>query len=99
MLAAGGLTFQLKSQASFLDLMLPKKAANEWKKHWFYVSESTPDGEVALPMYSADRPEPRRLRVTKLPLDQRMVVDKMLKMIRQLKKNGLQTINLYKCWL
>src|SRR4051812_1207245 len=54
MLAAGGLTFQLKSKASFFDLMLPAKAANEWKKSWFYVTESTPDGEVALPRYSAD---------------------------------------------
>src|SRR3954470_2039049 len=78
--------------------MLPKKVANEWKKSWFYVTESHPADEVALPMYSADRPEPRRLQVTKLPLDQRMVIDEMLQTIRNLKKKVLQTINLYNCW-
>src|SRR4051812_4842891 len=78
--------------------MLPAKAANKWKKSWFYVTESTPEGEVALPRYSADQPEPRRLHVVKLPLDQRMVVDEMLQMIRGLKKKVLQTINLYNCW-
>src|SRR4051812_17011318 len=99
MLAAGGLTFQLKTKASFLDLMLPKKAASEWKKHLFYVSESTPDGEVPLPAYSAERTEPRRMQVSNLPQDQRMVVDEMLMTIRQLKKDGFETINLYNCWL
>ena len=94
MLAAGGLTFQLKSKESFFDLMLPAKAANKWKKSWFYVTESTSSDEVALPRYSTDRPEPRQLQVTKLPLDQRMVVDEMLQTICNLKKKGLQTINL-----
>lgn len=69
MLAAGGLTFQLKSKASFFDLMLPAKAASEWKKSWFYITEATADGEVAIQTYSTDRPEPRRLQVGKLPVD------------------------------
>ena len=99
MLAAGGLTFQLKSKASFFDLMLPAKAASDWKKSWFYVAEATPEGETAIPRYSANRSEPRRLQVGKLPSDQRMVVDEMLQTIRGLKKKGLQTINLYNCWL
>ena len=99
MLAAGGLTFQLKSKASFFDLMLPAKAASDWKKSWFYVAEATPEDEVAIPRYSANRSEPRHLQVGKLPDDQRMVVDEMLQTIRGLKKKGLQTINLYNCWL
>jgi hypothetical protein len=99
MLAAGGLTFQLKSKASFFDLMLPAKAASDWKKSWFYVTEATPEDEAAIPRYSANRSEPRHLQVGKLPDDQRMVVDEMLQAIRGLKKKGLQTINLYNCWL
>src|SRR3954464_15001654 len=98
MLAAGGLTFQLKSKASFFDLMLPAKAASDWKKSWFYVTEATPEDEAAIPRYSANRSEPRHLQVVKLPLDQRMVVDEMLQTIRGLKKKGLQTINLHNCW-
>ena len=67
MLAEGGLTFQLNTKASFLNLMLLKKEASKWKKHWFYVSESTPDGEVPLLVYTAKQSEPRRLQVAKLP--------------------------------
>src|SRR4051812_31024430 len=86
-------------EGSFFDLMLPAKAASEWKKSWFYVTEATLNGEVAIPRYSADRPEPRRLQVGKLPTEQQMVVDEMLQTIHGLKKRGLQPINLYNCWL
>src|SRR3954471_17200611 len=79
--------------------MLPAKAASDWKKSWFYVTEATPEDEAAIPRYSANRSEPRHLQVGKLPDDQRMVVDEMLQTIRGLKKKGLQTINLYNCWL
>ncbi|MEI4896942.1 hypothetical protein Q8G71_37270, partial [Klebsiella pneumoniae] len=66
MLAAGGLTFQLKSKASFFDLMLPGKAASDWKKSWFYVAEATREDEVAIPRYCANQSEPRHLQVGKL---------------------------------
>ena len=79
--------------------MLPAKAASDWKKSWFYVAKATPEGETAIPRYSADRSEPRRLQIGKLPSDQRMVIDEMLQTIRGLKKKGLQMINLYNCWL
>src|SRR3954462_14422918 len=52
MLVAGGLTFQLKSKASFFDLMLPSKAGSELKKSLVYGTEAAPEGEVAIPTYS-----------------------------------------------
>ena len=63
------------------------------------MKESTPDSEVSLLMYTAEKSEPRRLSATKLPHDQKMVVDKMLTRIKELKEEGLETINLYNCWL
>jgi hypothetical protein len=99
MLAAGGVTFQLKPKANFVKLLLPKKAASEWKKSWFYVKEATPSGEVSLPEFVAERSEPRRLAPKMLPEDQRMAVAGMMDQIQKLKDQGLIPINLYNCWL
>ena len=96
-LAAGGVTFQLKPKANFVKLLLPNKAANDWKKSSFYVKESTPSGEVALPEFVVERSEPRRLAPKKLPEDQRMVVAEMMDQIQKLKDQWLISINLYNC--
>ncbi|KAK1608227.1 hypothetical protein QYE76_031900 [Lolium multiflorum] len=51
----GGITFQVKSGESFIDMALPKKAQSQWRRFWFYAKEYTPPGEVCIPQFS---PEP-----------------------------------------
>ncbi|KAK1648130.1 hypothetical protein QYE76_065935 [Lolium multiflorum] len=41
----GGITFQVKSGESFIDMALPKKAQSLWRRFWFYAKEYTPPGE------------------------------------------------------
>lgn len=50
-------------------------------------------------MYTIERSESCRLSVTVLPEDQRMAIEEMLTQIKELKKEGLESINLYNCWL
>ncbi|KAK1680512.1 hypothetical protein QYE76_041360 [Lolium multiflorum] len=45
----GGITFQVKSGESFIDMALPKKAQSQWRRFWFYAKEYTPPGEVCIP--------------------------------------------------
>jgi hypothetical protein len=39
--ASGGIVFQLQRTGNFFDLGLPKKAAANWRRYWFYVREVT----------------------------------------------------------
>ena len=54
---------------SIVNFALPKKAAPEWRKYWFYIKETTPKGKLAMPMYESARSRPRHLRVDRLPND------------------------------
>jgi hypothetical protein len=92
-------SFQLQRVSNFVDLGLPKKAATDWWKYWFYVKEATPEGEVKMPPYSAEPSAPRFLRVKSLPEGQHALVGQMLDRIIQLDREGLTSINLYNCWL
>ncbi|KAK1618265.1 hypothetical protein QYE76_023782 [Lolium multiflorum] len=66
----GGITFQVKSGESFIDMALPKKAQSLWRRFWFYAKEYTPPGEVCIPQYSPEPSVPRRLNVRSLPREQ-----------------------------
>ncbi|KAK1602290.1 hypothetical protein QYE76_008139 [Lolium multiflorum] len=50
----GGITFQVKSGESFIDMALPKKAQSQWRRFWFYAKEYTPPGEVCIPQMRPD---------------------------------------------
>jgi hypothetical protein len=54
--AAGGITFQVRPGEDFIDLELPKEAQSAWKKYWFYTLEKSSAGEMPMAQYS---PEPR----------------------------------------
>ncbi|KAK1610986.1 hypothetical protein QYE76_034659 [Lolium multiflorum] len=45
----GGITFQVKSGESFIDMALPKKAQSQWRRFWFYAKEYTPPARSAFP--------------------------------------------------
>ncbi|KAK1644234.1 hypothetical protein QYE76_062039 [Lolium multiflorum] len=85
----GGITFQVKSGESFIDMALPKKAQSQWRRFWFYAKEYTPPGEVCIPQFSPEPSIPRRLNVRSLPREQEEVVKEMRQAIQALKDNGL----------
>ncbi|KAK1691770.1 hypothetical protein QYE76_008467 [Lolium multiflorum] len=93
----GGITFQVKSGESFIDMALPKKAQSQWRRFWFYAKEYTPPGEVCIPQFSPS--VPRRLNVRSLPREQEEVVKGMRQAIQALKDKGLTAANMYNCWL
>ncbi|KAK1648904.1 hypothetical protein QYE76_066709 [Lolium multiflorum] len=95
----GGITFQVKSGESFIDMALPKKAQSQWRRFWFYAKEYTPPGEVCIPQFSPEPSIPRRLNVRSLPHEQEEVVKEMRQAIQALKDNGLTAVNVYNCWL
>jgi hypothetical protein len=72
-----GITFQVKSGESFIDMALPKKAQSQWRRFWFYAKEYTPPGEVCIPQYDPEPSVPRRLNVRSLPREQEEVVKGM----------------------
>ncbi|KAK1650279.1 hypothetical protein QYE76_068084 [Lolium multiflorum] len=94
----GGITFQVKSGESFIDMALPKKAS-QWRRFWFYAKEYTPPGEVCIPQFDPEPSVPRRLNVRSLPREQEEVVKGMRQAIQALKDNGLTAANMYNCWL
>ncbi|KAM0881800.1 hypothetical protein ACQ4PT_032721 [Festuca glaucescens] len=94
LIAAGGITFQVRPGEDFIYLELPKKAQSEWRKYWFYVLETTVD-EVAIAQYTPEPSVPRRLSVWSLPATQSAVVREMCARIMNLKTAGLKAINLY----
>jgi hypothetical protein len=95
----GGITFQVKPGEAFIDMALPKKAQAQWRKFWFYVKEMILKGEVAIPQYSLEPSEPRRLNVRSLPREHEKVVREMRARIQELKNTRLSAVNLYNCWL
>ncbi|KAK1625972.1 hypothetical protein QYE76_000287 [Lolium multiflorum] len=95
----GGITFQVKSGESFIDMALPKKAQSQWRRFWFYAKEYTPPGEVCIPQFSPEPSIPRRLNVRSLPREQEEVVKEMRQAIQALKDSGLTAVNMYNCWL
>jgi hypothetical protein len=95
----GGITFQVKSGESFIDMALPKKAQSQWRRFWFYAKEYTPPGEVCIPQFDPEPSVPRRLNVRSLPREQEEVVKGMRQAIQALKDNGLTAANMYNCWL
>ncbi|KAK1608209.1 hypothetical protein QYE76_031882 [Lolium multiflorum] len=95
----GGITFQVKSGESFIDMALPKKAQSQWRRFWFYAKEYTPPGEVCIPQFSPEPSIPRRLNVRSLPREQEEVVKEMRQAIQALKDSGLTAVNVYNCWL
>ncbi|KAK1627354.1 hypothetical protein QYE76_001669 [Lolium multiflorum] len=95
----GGITFQVKSGESFIDMALPKKAQSQWRRFWFYAMEYTPPGEVRIPQYTLEPSVPRRLNMRSLPRDQEEVVREMRLAIQALKDDGLIAANMYNCWL
>jgi hypothetical protein len=95
----GGITFQVKSGESFIDMALPKKAQSQWRRFWFYALEYTPPGGVRIPQYTPEPSVPRRLNVRSLPHDQEEVVKEMRLAIQALKDDGLTAANMYNCWL
>ncbi|KAK1692934.1 hypothetical protein QYE76_009631 [Lolium multiflorum] len=95
----GGITFQVKSGESFIDMALPKKAQSQWRRFWFYAKEYTPPGEVCIPQFSPEPSIPRRLNIRSLPREQEEVVKEMRQAIQALKDNGLTAVNVYNCWL
>jgi hypothetical protein len=95
----GGITFQVKSGESFIDMALPKKAQSLWRRFWFYAKEYTPPGEVCIPQYSPEPSVPRRLNVRSLPREQEKVVKDMRQAIQALKDSGLTAVDMYNCWL
>ncbi|KAK1680759.1 hypothetical protein QYE76_041607 [Lolium multiflorum] len=95
----GGITFQVKSGESFIDMALPKKAQSLWRRFWFYAKEYTPPGEVCIPQYSPEPSVPRRLNVRSLPREQEEVVKEMRQAIQALKDSGLTAVDMYNCWL
>ncbi|KAK1660680.1 hypothetical protein QYE76_048839 [Lolium multiflorum] len=95
----GGITFQVKSGESFIDMALPKKAQSLWRRFWFYAKEYTPPGEVCIPQYSPEPSVPRRLNVRSLPREQEKVVKDMRQAIQALKDDGLTAVDMYNCWL
>ncbi|KAK1603600.1 hypothetical protein QYE76_048153 [Lolium multiflorum] len=95
----GGITFQVKSGESFIDMALPKKAQSLWRRFWFYAKEYTPPGEVCIPQYSPEPSVPRRLNVRSLPREQEQVVKEMRQAIQALKDDGLTAVDMYNCWL
>ena len=99
MVASGGITFQALSGGAFIDLALPKKAQADWRRYWFYMLESTPAIEQAIPEFTLELSVPRRLRVTRLPREHQKTVTEMRARIKSLKSAGLKAIDLYNCWL
>ncbi|KAK1606524.1 hypothetical protein QYE76_030197 [Lolium multiflorum] len=95
----GGITFQVKSGGSFIDMAPPKKAQSQWCRFWFYAMEYTPPGGLRIPQYTPEPSIPRRLNVRSLPRDQEEVVREMRLAIQALKNGGLTAANMYNCWL
>jgi hypothetical protein len=60
MQVTGGITFQVCGGSEYLDLGFHKKV-NNWKNQYFYMKETTPDGQVAIPPFSSTRSRPRNL--------------------------------------
>jgi hypothetical protein len=52
LVAAGGITFQVRPGEDFIDFEQPKKAQSEWRKHWFYAMETVTGGEMGIAHYS-----------------------------------------------
>ncbi|KAK1662797.1 hypothetical protein QYE76_050956 [Lolium multiflorum] len=90
----GGITFQVKSGESFIDMALPKKAQSQWRHFWFYALEHTRPGEVPIPQYSSEPSTPRRLNVRSMPRDQEEVVKELRLAIQALKDDGLTAANI-----
>ena len=103
LIASGGITFQLISGKSAVDSYLKAelsgKAESTWRKKWFYYREVTPDGEIALPMFTMEPSRPRRLHVRRLPEAAESMVELMLGRLRELKDDGLKAVNVYSCWV
>jgi hypothetical protein len=99
LLGSGGITFHVQGGEDFLNVALLGKAASAWRKQWFYMREATLEGEIALPQYSPETSQPRRLWVKELPKAQAAVVKAMRARIRELKASGLKSVNVYNAWL
>jgi hypothetical protein len=84
LVAAGGITFQVRPGEDFIDFEQPKKAQSEWRKHWFYAMETVTGGETGIAQYSPEPSEPRRLCVRRLPPAQAVVMKDMRARIRNL---------------
>jgi hypothetical protein len=92
-----GITFQVKSGESFINMVLPKKAQSQWRRFWFYALEYIPLAQVRIPQYSLEPSVPRRLNVRSLPREQEEVVKEMRQAIQALKDSGLTATNMYNC--
>ena len=99
MQANGGVTLQLRPGVDFISLGLPKKAQADWRKFWFYMLESTPLGQQAIPQFTSELSQPKNLQAVRLSAEERAIVAAMRARIEELKKEGLKTINVYNCWL
>jgi hypothetical protein len=65
------------------------------RKYWFYATEHTRAGEVAIAQYSPEPSVPRRLNVRSLPRKEEEVVKAMRSSIQALKDAGLMAANMY----
>ena len=104
LIASGGITFQLiggkAAVDSYLKAELSGKAESTWRKRWFYYREATPEGELALPMFSMEPSRPRRLHVRELPEAANTMVELMLNRLDELKEDcELTAANVYSCWI
>jgi hypothetical protein len=54
----GGITFQVKSVETFIDMALPKKTQAQWRKFWFYAMEQTRPGRSTFPSIRPSRVSP-----------------------------------------
>jgi hypothetical protein len=93
----GGVTFQVRAGSEYFDLGFPKKI-NQWRKHYIYVRETTPAGQVALPVFSLEWSRPRNLNAAVQEKD-RAVVDVMRARLHEMKtQENLKGINLVTVW-
>ena len=94
---SGGVTFQIRPKAKFFSLMLPSKAASDWRKYWFYAHEVETGDGVPIPQYTSEPSRPQRMAVEELSDAKAEVVKTMVARIKELEDAGLLTVDLFNC--
>jgi hypothetical protein len=93
MTLTGGVTFQVWSGSEYLNLGFPKKI-NNWKNQYFYMKETTPVGQVALPVFSLEWSRPRNLNAGVEEKDAALVELMRARLHQMITKEKLEGINL-----
>ena len=95
----GRVTFQIRPKAKFFSLILPSKAANDWRKYWLYARKTETGDGVPIPQYTAAPSKPRRMAEENFTEAEVAIIQTMVDRIKELEDEGLTMVDLFNCWL